>query len=104
MSRLTVLSLVGALLTALLIVVSGPMPTAEAAPWAGKTIVLLGSLGRDLGDTPWETLRQQLAMRGFPDSEIVEFQYAGGGFGLDGVFAPAGGGACESFSKASFLT
>ena len=48
-------------------------------------------------------LRQQFAMRGFPSGKIVEFQYAGGGWAPDGSWTPAAGGACESFSKASFL-
>lgn len=103
MSRRALLSLVGALLVAVLVMSSGPTPAAQAQQLPGKTIVLLGGLGRNVGETPWDMFRQQLVMRGFPESEIIEFQYAGGGFGLDGVFTPADGGACESFSKASFL-
>jgi hypothetical protein len=103
LSRWTLPSLVGALLVATMVVIGMSPPSAEASHLPGKSIVLLGSLGRSLGETPWDMLRQQLASRGFPESDIVEFQYAGGGFGLDGVFSPAAGGACESFSKASFL-
>jgi hypothetical protein len=82
------------------------VPAAQAAPAAqprGKTIVLLGTQGRNAGETPWQIFREQLAMRGFPASEIVEFQYAGGAFGPDGSFTPAPGGQCESYSKASFI-
>ncbi|MCC6177884.1 MAG: hypothetical protein IT305_21500 [Chloroflexi bacterium] len=78
-------------------------PTAQANHLPGKTIVLLGSIGRNLGETPWDNFRQQLTMRGFPDSEILEFQYAGGTFGPDGAWNPNAGGMCESFSKTSFL-
>ena len=78
-------------------------PPAQASHLPGKTIVLLGSIGRNAGETPWEILREQLAQRGFPASEIVEFQYAGGSFGPDGAYSPNPGGQCESYSKASFL-
>lgn len=98
MSRWTMLVLVSALVGATLAV-----PTAQASHLPGKTIVLLGSLGRDAGQVPWQMLRAQLQMRGFPASEIVEFQYAGGGWAPDGSWMPAEGGACASFSKASFL-
>ncbi len=103
MSRWTLYSLVGALLVAALVVTATSAPSAQASHLSGKTIVLLGSLGHNVGETPWDMLRQQLAMRGFSESDIVEFQYAGGGFGPDGIFTPGAGGACESFSKASFL-
>jgi hypothetical protein len=78
-------------------------PPAQASHLPGKTIVLLGSIGRNAGETPWELFREQLAMRGFPASQVVEFQYAGGGFAPDGSYVPNPGGQCESFSKASFL-
>jgi hypothetical protein len=103
MCRWNAASLVGTLLVAALILVGGPARSAEASHLPGKSIVLLGSLGRNVGETPWDMLRQQLGARGFPESDIVEFQYAGGGFGLDGLWTPADGGGCESFSKASFL-
>ena len=79
------------------------VPSAQASHLPGKTIVLLGSIGRNAGETPWQIFREQLAARGFPESEIVEFQYAGGAFGPDGTFTPAPGGQCESYSKASFI-
>lgn len=78
-------------------------PVARAASQSGKSIVLLGSLGRNVGETPWQMFREQLAMRGFPDAEVVEFQYTGGSFGPDGSYTPNPGGMCESYSKASFL-
>ena len=78
-------------------------PTAQASHLPGKTIVLLGSLGHDLGETPWGLLREQLTMRGFPASEILECQYTGGTFGPDGSYKANPGGKCESYSKASFL-
>lgn len=78
-------------------------PKASAAHLSGKTLVLLGSMGRNIGETPWSMLREQLTMRGFPESEIIEFQYAGGAFAPDGTWTPYPGGACESFSKTSFL-
>jgi hypothetical protein len=79
------------------------VPSAQASHLPGKTIVLLGSIGRNVGETPWQLLREQLTMRGFPDSEILEFQYTGGTFGPDGSYTPNPGGMCESYSKASFL-
>lgn len=78
-------------------------PSAQAFQPRGKTIVLLGSIGRNAGETPWELLREQIALRGFPESEVLEFQYAGGTFGPDGVYTPNPGGMCESYSKTSFL-
>jgi pimeloyl-ACP methyl ester carboxylesterase len=78
-------------------------PAAQAAHLPGKTIVLLGSIGRNAGETPWQLLREQLGMRGFPASDVVEFQYAGGSFGPDGSYTPNPGGQCESYSKMSFL-
>jgi len=78
-------------------------PSAQASHLPGKTIVLLGTIGRNAGETPWQQLREQLTMRGFPDSEILEFQYTGGTFGPDGSYTTNPGGMCESFSKASFL-
>jgi hypothetical protein len=104
MSRWTVPLLAGVLLVAALIAVAWPAPAARASDLTGKSIILLGSLGRNAGETPWDLLRQQLTARGFPESDIVEFQYAGGAFGPDGAWTPNEGGACESFSKASFLT
>src|SRR5438067_4895807 len=103
MSRWTLPSLVGAILVATLVVMATAAPSAQASHLSGKTIVLLGSLGRNVGETPWDMLRLQLASRGFPESDIVEFQYAGGGFGPEGIWTPGAGGSCESFSKASFL-
>src|SRR5829696_3321045 len=79
------------------------VPPARASHLPGKTIVLLGSIGRNAGETPWQNLREQLAMRGFPAAEVVEFQYAGGAFGPDGSYTPSPGGQCESYSKASFI-
>jgi hypothetical protein len=99
MRRWTTLAAVGIMALAVLMA-----PTAEASHLPGKTIVLLGSLGRAVGETPWEALREQLIMRGFPESEIVEYQYTGGTFGPDGSYSPNPGGMCESFSRASFLT
>lgn len=90
---------IGALLLGML---PGSAP-AEAMSQRGKTIVLLGNLGANLGETPWQVLRQQLTARGFPEYEIIEFQYAGGSFGANGAWNPNPGGMCESFSKASFL-
>ncbi len=78
-------------------------PAAQAQGLPGKTIVLLGSLGRNVGETPWQMFREQLAMRGFPESEVLEFQYTGGTFGPDGAYTPNPGGRCESYSKVSFL-
>jgi hypothetical protein len=78
-------------------------PSAQASHLPGKTIVLLGSIGKNVGETPWQLLREQLAQRGFPDSEVLEFQYTGGTFGPDGSYTPNPGGMCESYSKASFL-
>src|SRR5690349_12417355 len=78
-------------------------PPAEASHLPGKTIVLLGTIGRNVGETPWQMLREQLAQRGFPASEVLEFQYTGGTFGPDGAYTPNPGGMCESYSKASFL-
>jgi hypothetical protein len=78
-------------------------PSAQASHLPGKTIVLMGSMGRNAGETPWQLLREQLAARGFPESDVVEFQYAGGTFAPDGSYTPNPGGQCESFSKASFL-
>jgi hypothetical protein len=96
--RWVIVAVVGVLGLAVLAV-----PSAQAAPWSGKTVVLLGSIGRNVGETPWDILRQQLTSRGLPPSEIVEFQYAGGGLGPDFAWVPNPGGACESYSKASFL-
>lgn len=98
MSRWTMLVLVSALVGATLVA-----PTAQASHLPGKTIVLIGSLARDAGQVPWQMLQAQLQMRGFPASDIVEFQYAGGGWAPDGTWVPAEGGMCASFSKASFL-
>lgn len=78
-------------------------PPAQAGHLPGKSIVLLGSIGRNAGETPWHLLKQQLMARGFPEGEILEFQYAGGGFLPDGSYAVAPGGMCESYSKTSFL-
>jgi hypothetical protein len=78
-------------------------PPAAASHLPGKSIVLLGSIGRNVGETPWQLLKEQLTMRGFPASEVLEFQYTGGTFGPDGTYAPNAGGKCESYSKASFL-
>jgi hypothetical protein len=78
-------------------------PQAQATHLPGKTIVLLGSIGKNAGETPWELLREQLMQRGFPEKEIIEFQYAGGGFAPDGSYQTAPGGMCESYSKTSFL-
>ena len=78
-------------------------PSVTSAQPRGKSIVLLGSIGRNLGETPWQMLREQLMMRGFPESEIIEFQYTGGSFGPDGAYTPNPGGMCESYSKTSFL-
>jgi hypothetical protein len=103
MSRWTIPSLVGALVMAAFMLGATQVQPAHAQQWTGKTIVLLGSLGRNVGETPWQMLRQQLTSRGFPDEEIVEFQYTGGTFGPDGLWTPNPGGACESYSKASFL-
>jgi hypothetical protein len=89
---------VGALALAVLVA-----PTAQASHLPGKSIVLLGSIGRNVGETPWSALKEQLAMRGFPESDVLEFQYAGGTFGPDGAYTPNPGGMCESYSKASFL-
>ncbi|MFN8635906.1 MAG: hypothetical protein U0893_18810 [Chloroflexota bacterium] len=90
-------------ITALALVAQPLAPTAQAAQARGKTIVLLGSIGRDVGETPWKLFKEQLMMRGFPASEILEFQYTGGTFGPDGAYTPNPGGKCESYSKASFL-
>jgi pimeloyl-ACP methyl ester carboxylesterase len=98
MRRWILLVLVGVLVGVTL----APVP-AQASHLPGKTIVLLGGIGRNAGEVPWQMLRAQLAMRGFPPSQIVEFQYAGGGWAPDGSWVPAAGGACESYSKASFL-
>ena len=68
-------------------------PPAQASHLPGKTIVLLGSIGRNAGETPWQLLREQLAMRGFPAADVVEFQYAGGAFGPDGSYTPNPGRA-----------
>ncbi|MGE3908445.1 MAG: hypothetical protein AB7K36_03780 [Chloroflexota bacterium] len=78
-------------------------PAVTLAQPRGKSIVLLGSIGRNLGETPWQMFKEQLVMRGFPESEIIEFQYTGGTFGPDGAYTPNEGGMCESYSKASFL-
>jgi hypothetical protein len=78
-------------------------PQAQATHLPGKTIVLLGSIGKNAGETPWELLREQLVQRGFPENEILEFQYAGGAFGPDGSYKASPGGMCESYSKTSFL-
>jgi hypothetical protein len=78
-------------------------PAAQAASLPGKTIVLMGSLGRNVGQTPWQLLREQLALRGFPAADVLEFQYTGGTFEPDGAYTPNPGGMCESYSKASFL-
>jgi pimeloyl-ACP methyl ester carboxylesterase len=78
-------------------------PSVQASHLPGKTIVLLGSIGRNAGETPWQILREQLAVRGFPASDVVEFQYTGGTFVPDGSYAPNPGGMCESYSKTSFL-
>jgi hypothetical protein len=78
-------------------------PQAVAAQPRGKTLVLLGSIGRNAGETPWDMLREQLMMRGFPENEILEFQYAGGNFAPDGSYTVNPGGMCESYSKTSFL-
>ena len=86
---------------AALVVTAAPQVQATHLP--GKTIVLLGSIGKNAGETPWELLREQLMQRGFPESDIVEFQYAGGGFAPDGSYQTAPGGMCESYSKTSFL-
>src|SRR4051794_22087776 len=75
----------------------------QASHLPGKTIVLLGTIGHDVGETPWEILRAQLTQRGFPASEVLEFQFTGGTFGPDGSYTPNPGGSCESYSKASFL-
>jgi hypothetical protein len=75
----------------------------QASHLPGKTIVLLGSSGLNVGETPWKVFREQLAQRGFPSSEVLEFQYTGGTFGPDGSYTPNPGGQCESYSKASFL-
>jgi pimeloyl-ACP methyl ester carboxylesterase len=88
---------------ALAVLAAPAIPIAQASHLPGKTIVLLGSIGRNVGETPWKQLREQLAMRGFPASEVLEFQYAGGTFGPDGAYTPNPGGMCESYSKASFL-
>jgi hypothetical protein len=93
-------------LTSALTILTGPIltpPTAQASHLPGKSIVLLGSLGHDVGETPWKLLREQLTARGFPENEILEFQYTGGSFGPDGSYKPNPGGKCESYSKASFL-
>src|SRR5689334_10065114 len=79
------------------------VPSAQASHLPGKSIILLGSLGHDVGETPWKLLKDQLTMRGFPESEVLEFQYTGGTFGPDGSYTPNPGGKCESYSKASFL-
>jgi hypothetical protein len=79
------------------------VPPAQASHLSGKTIVLLGTAGRNAGETAWQLFREQLELRGFPSADVVEFQYAGGAFGPDGSFTPAPGGQCESYSKASFL-
>lgn len=78
-------------------------PQAQATHLPGKSIVLLGSIGRNAGETPWDMFREQLMMRGFPENEILEFQYAGGTFGPDGSYKVNPGGMCESYSKTSFL-
>ena len=78
-------------------------PVAQASHLPGKTIVLLGSIGRNAGETPWQLFREQLEQRGFPATDVVEFQYAGGTFGPDGAYTPNPGGQCESYSKTSFL-
>jgi len=103
MSRWTFPIAVSALVAALMTALVTTGSTANASHLPGKTIVLLGTLGKNLGETPWDQFRQQLEARGFPESDVVGFQYTGGGFGLDGIFTPNPGGACESFSKASFL-
>jgi hypothetical protein len=79
------------------------VPPAQASHLPGKTLVLIGSGGMNVGETPWQGLRDQLTQRGFPDSEVLEFQYTGGTFGPDGGYTPNPGGQCESYSKASFL-
>src|SRR5688500_20248666 len=78
-------------------------PAAQAAHLPGKTIVLLGSIGRNAGETPWQLLREQLGRRGFPPSDVVEFQYAGGSLGPDGSYTPNPGGRCEGYSTMSVL-
>jgi hypothetical protein len=90
-------------LAAMLVGATLVTPTARASHLPGKTVVLIGSLARNAGEVPWQMLREQLGMRGFPQDKIVEFQYAGGSWGPDGSWTPAEGGKCESFSKASFL-
>jgi pimeloyl-ACP methyl ester carboxylesterase len=75
---------------------------ASASHLPNKTVVLLGGSGASLGETPWMLLRQQFALRQFPESNVIEFQYAGGGFAPDGAWNPAPGGKCESFSRGSF--
>jgi hypothetical protein len=95
---ITVAALTGSVVWATLMA-----PSAAASHLPGKTIVLLGSLGKNVGETPWQIFRDQLTMRGFPASEVLEFQYTGGTFGADGSYTPNPGGMCESYSKASFL-
>ncbi len=70
----------------------------------GKTVVLIGGAGDNLGETPWQMLRDQFSLRGFLDSNVLEFQYAGGSFEPDGAWKPNPGGLCESYARASFQT
>jgi len=77
--------------------------SANASHLPNKTLVLIGGFGRNIGETHWGALKEQLALRDFPDSNVLEFQYAGGTFSPDGSWNPYPGGACESYSKASFL-
>jgi pimeloyl-ACP methyl ester carboxylesterase len=76
---------------------------AGASHLPNKTVVLIGGAGYALGEMPWEVLREQFELRGFPRSQVLEFQYGGGAFGPDGSWNPRPGGTCESYSKASFL-
>jgi pimeloyl-ACP methyl ester carboxylesterase len=101
--RRWMVSAVAALAAAMVVMGGMAAPEAQAVHLPGKTIVLLGSIGRNAGETPWQLFREQLVMRGFPEHEILEFQYAGGGFGPDGSYTVAPGGMCESYSKTSFL-
>src|SRR5438874_9157462 len=98
MRRLTVVLLA-------LLVGSGSLfvPGTADASLPFKTVVLIGGMGRELGETHWEVLRDQFAQRGFPDSDLLEFSYAGGTLAPDGSWAPNPGGECESYSKTSIL-
>jgi hypothetical protein len=100
MNRLTALGLT---LVVTLAVALGDTRAAEAGHLPGKTIILIGAAGLPLGETPWQVLKEQLALRGAQEQNVLEFSYAGGEMGADGTWQPAPGGGCEGYSKLSML-